>query len=259
MLFLPFYLFTFLLFKDETMIDITIDFETCALPATAAIMSVGAVAWKRYDTENPFFEKSDGLLRYPTFSANVDLRSCFVKGFTFDQKTAEWWSQQSEEAKQALLDDDDGDNPCLPIDVVITDLLGWIKDEVLATLGDTDLCLWAQGTDFDVAILRYAGYKLGIEFNVKHTQFRDHRTYYLDGARLLWEANNMFDHNSVPFSVDWAYGQTQDYQDIADDGAAHDPIFDCKRSIYSTWQMMKRMRVFPIRLSELEKQNVCGS
>ena len=234
MLFLPFYLFTFLLFKDETMIDITIDFETCALPATAAIMSVGAVAWKRYDTENPFFEKSDGLLRYPTFSANVDLRSCFVKGFTFDQKTAEWWSQQSEEAKQALLDDDDGDNPCLPIDVVITDLLGWIKDEVLATLGDTDLCLWAQGTDFDVAILRYACYKLGIEFNVKHTQFRDHRTYYLEGARLLWEANNTFDHNSVPFSVDWAYGQTQDYQDIADDGAAHDPIFDCKRSIYST-------------------------
>lgn len=224
------------------MIDITIDFETCALPATAAIMSVGAVAWKRYDTENPFFEKSDGLLRYPTFSANVDLRSCFVKGFTFDQKTAEWWSQQSEEAKQALLDDDDGDNPCLPIDVVITDLLGWIKDEVLATLGDTDLCLWAQGTDFDVAILRYACYKLGIEFNVKHTQFRDHRTYYLEGARLLWEANNTFDHNSVPFSVDWAYGQTQDYQDIADDGAAHDPIFDCKRSIYSTWQMMKRMR-----------------
>ena len=227
------------------MIDITIDFETCALPATAAIMSVGAVAWKRYDTENPFFEKSDGLLRYPTFSANVDLRSCFVKGFTFDQKTAEWWSHQSEEAKQALLDDDDGDNPCLPIDVVITDLLGWIKDEVLATLGDAELCLWAQGTDFDIAILRYACYKLGIKFTIKHTKFRDHRTYYLEGARLLWEANDTFDHNSVPFSIDWAYRQTQDYQDIADDGAAHDPIFDCKRSIYSTWQMMKRMRAFP--------------
>ena len=63
----------------------------------------------------------------------------------------------------------------------------------------------------------------------------------MEGARLLWEANNTFDHNSVPFSVDWAYRQTQDYQDIADGGAAHDPIFDCKRSIYSTWQMMKRI------------------
>lgn len=241
------------------MIDITVDFETCSLSPTAAIMSVGAVAWKRYDTENPFFEKSDGLLRYPTFSANVDLRSCFVKGFTFDQKTAEWWSQQSEEAKQALLDDDDGDNPCLPIDVVITDLLGWIKDEVLATLGDAELCLWAQGTDFDIAILRYACYKLGIKFTIKHTQVRDHRTYYLEGARLLWLLNDALGHEKVPFSVDWAYKQTQDYQDIADDGAAHDPIFDCKRSIYSTWQMMKRMRAFPIRLSELEKQNACGS
>lgn len=240
------------------MIDITIDFETCSLSPTAAVMSVGAVAWKRYDTENPFFEKSDGLLKYPTYSAHVDLRSCFLNGFTFDQSTADWWAKQSDEAKAALLANDSDDNPCLPIDVVLTELLDGIKD-IQTTLGDTDLCLWAQGTDFDIAILRYACYKLGIEFNVKHTQFRDHRTFYLEGARLLWEANNTFDHNSVPFSVEWAYRQTQDYKDITDEGAAHDPIFDCKRSIYSTWQMMKRLRAFPIRLAELEKQNACGS
>lgn len=224
------------------MIDITIDFETTSLAPTAAIMSVGAVAWKRYDEESPFFGRGDGLLRYPTFSAHVDLRSCFVEGFTFDQSTAEWWSHQSEKAKQALLDYDDGDNPCLPIDIVIADLLGWIKDDVQEALGDTELCLWAQGTDFDIAILRYACYKLGIKFTIKHTQFRDHRTYYLEGARLLWLLNNALDHEKVRFSVDWAYKQTQDYQDIADEGAAHDPIFDCKRSIYSTWQMMKKIR-----------------
>ena len=224
------------------MIDITIDFETTSLAPTAAIMSVGAVAWKRYDEESPFFGRGDGLLRYPTFSAHVDLRSCFVEGFTFDQSTAEWWSHQSEKAKQALLDYDDGDNPCLPIDIVIADLLGWIKDDVQEALGDTELCLWAQGTDFDIAILRYACYKLGIKFTIKHTQFRDHRTYYLEGARLLWLLNNALGHEKVPFSVDWAYKQTQDYQDIADEGAAHDPIFDCKRSIYSTWQMMMKIR-----------------
>lgn len=224
------------------MIDITIDFETTSLAPTAAIMSVGAVAWKRYDEESPFFGRGDGLLRYPTFSAHVDLRSCFVEGFTFDQSTAEWWSHQSEKAKQALLDYDDGDNPCLPIDIVIAALLGWIKDDVQEALGDTELCLWAQGTDFDIAILRYACYKLGIKFTIKHTQFRDHRTYYLEGARLLWLLNNALGHEKVPFSVDWAYKQTQDYQDIADEGAAHDPIFDCKRSIYSTWQMMKKIR-----------------
>lgn len=235
------------------MIDITIDFETTSLAPTAAIMSVGAVAWKRYDEESPFFGKGDGLLRYPTFSAHVDLRSCFVKGFTFDQSTAEWWSHQSEEAKQALLDDDDGDNPCLPIDIVIADLLGWIKDDVQEALGDTELCLWAQGTDFDIAILRYACYKLGIKFTIKQTQFRDHRTYYLEGARLLWLLNNALGHEKVPFSVDWAYKQTQDYQDIADEGAAHDPIFDSRRSIYSTWQMMKKLREFPIKLSEARK------
>ena len=36
---------------------------------------------------------------------------------------------------------------------------------------------------------------------------------------------------------------THDYSALADDeGAAHDPIFDCKRSIYSTWQMMQKIR-----------------
>ena len=29
------------------MLDITLDFETCSLTPTAAVMSIGAVAWQR--------------------------------------------------------------------------------------------------------------------------------------------------------------------------------------------------------------------
>ena len=220
------------------MIDVTFDLETCSLSPTAAVMSIGAVAWKRYGEESPFFYEGDGVLRNSTFSAHVDLRSMFLNGFSFDQSTADWWARQSDEAKAALLDSDNYESPCQPIDVVVTDFFGWIA-YIKQKLGDDELCLWAQGTDFDVAILRYICWKLGIKFQIKHTQLRDHRTFYLELARILWGAAEC---NDEPFSIDKAYALTTDYKDITDEGAAHDPIFDCKRSIYSTWQMMKKIR-----------------
>lgn len=220
------------------MIDVTFDFETCSLSPTAAVMSIGAVAWKRYGKESPFFDEGDGVLRNSTFSAKVDLRSMFINGFAFDKSTAEWWSKQSNEAKAALLDSDSDEAPCQPIDVVVNDFFGWI-DYIKKKLGDDDICLWAQGTDFDPAILRYICWKLGINLAIKHTQLRDHRTFYLEMARILWDAAGV---KEEPFTLDRAYALTTDYKDIADEGAAHDPIFDCKRSIYSTWQMMKKIR-----------------
>lgn len=220
------------------MVDITFDLEACALAPTAAVMSIGAVAWKRYGKESPFFEDGDGVLRNSTFSAHVDLRSMFLNGFTFDQSTAEWWAKQSDEAKAALLENDSDESPCQPIDVVVTWFFEWIQD-VKKKLGDEDLCLWAQGTDFDCAIIRYVCYKLGIKFQIKHTQLRDHRTFYLELARILWDAAEL---NEEPFTLEKAYALTTDYKDITDEGAAHDPLFDCKRSIYSTWQMMKKIR-----------------
>lgn len=221
------------------MIDVTVDLETCALCPTAAVMSIAAVAWKRYGKESPFFDEGDGVLRNSTFSAHVDLRSMFLNGFTFDQSTADWWSKQSNEAKAALLENDCDEQPCQPIDVVVNDLFDWV-DDIRKKLGDEDLCLWAQGTDFDVAILKHICWKMGIKFRVKYTGFRDHRTFYLEMARILWDAA---EPNEEKFTLEKAYSLTTDYKDITDDeGAAHDPVFDCKRSIYSTWQMMKKIR-----------------
>lgn len=220
------------------MIDVTFDWESCSLAPTAAVMSLGAVAWKRYGKESPFFDDGDGVLRNSTFSAHVDLRSMFINGFSFDKSTSEWWAKQSDEAKAALLGNDSDESPCQPIDVVVKDLFGWIA-YIKKKLGDDEICLWAQGTDFDVAVLRYICYKMGIEVEVKYTSFRDHRTFYLEMARIIWDAAKP---NEEPFTIEKAYSLTTDYKDITDEGAAHDPIFDCKRSIYSTWQMMQKIR-----------------
>ena len=214
------------------MIDITLDFETCALAPTAAVMSVGAVAWNRDGDKSPFFN-DNGAVKYPIFSAHVDLRGMFIEGFTFDEKTAEWWKQKSEGAKAAVLESDDDATPCSPIKTVVANLFGWIK-EIKEALHDQDVCLWAQGSDFDIAILRNICYKLGVEVPVHHANFRDHRTFIYEAARLICNARGVFYHPSK------AYDLVDDYKKV-EQGAEHDPVFDCKRSIYSTWQMMKKL------------------
>lgn len=78
-------------------INITFDLETCALCPTAAVMSIGAVAWNTEAEDDPFTE---GLSGEYSFYRHVDLRSSFVEGFTFDSKTSEWWATQNADAKR---------------------------------------------------------------------------------------------------------------------------------------------------------------
>ncbi|MDD6754383.1 MAG: 3'-5' exoribonuclease [Prevotella sp.] len=216
------------------MLDITIDFETCSLCPTAAVMSIGAVAWKRYDETSPFY-----LLKYGTqdptsvFSCHIDLRSMFINGFTFDEKTAAWWKAKTDEAKDSLLSNDSYELPCRPIDVAVKDLFEWAQD-FKKEQGEQDICLWAQGSDFDIAILRHICYKFGIDSPVHHADFRDHRTFIYEAARLICKARGELYNPSKTYDI------VVDYKNV-DEGAEHDPVFDCKRSIYSTWQMMRKL------------------
>lgn len=210
------------------MIDITIDFETCALCPTAAVMSVAAVAWNRDCADTPFYTYEGKQDADYVYMRHVDLRSQFIDGFTFDQATADWWATRDKSAKAALLDNDDL-LPIAPISEVIGDLFAWMKE----LAAGKQIILWSQGTDFDIAILRNICYKYGISIPVNHKNFRDHRTFYLEGARMI------LDRAGEEFDANKAYALVEPYEG---DGAAHDPIFDCKQSIYSTWQMMKHLK-----------------
>ena len=216
------------------MLDITIDFETCSLCPTAAVMSIGAVAWRRDNLYSPFYNLKGGKQDPASvFSCHIDLRSMFINGFAFDEKTAEWWKAKTDEAKASLLSSDSYDLPCRPIDVAVKDLFEWMQDFKKEQY-EQDICLWAQGSDFDIAILRNICYKLNINIPVHYTFFRDHRTFIYEAARLICNARGVFYCSSE------AYDLVEDYKNI-EQGAEHDPVFDCKRSIYSTWQMMKKL------------------
>lgn len=219
------------------MLDITLDLETCALCPTAAVMSIGAVAWDRFNVDTPFIplQKEFPDTQDPScfFSCHIDLRSMYVNNFTFDKKTSEWWKCQSDDAKASVLGSDSYELPCRPIEVAIKDLFDW-AEELRQTRGEDKICLWSQGSDFDIAILRNICYVFNIDIPVHYTNFRDHRTYYLEGARRLCEARE------VDFDQRYAYELVDDYTEGKD--IVHDPMYDCKRSIYATWQMMKKLK-----------------
>ena len=230
------------------MLDITIDFETCSLCPTAAVMSIGAVAWRRDNTASPFYNlKGDKQDPASVFSCHIDLRSMFINGFTFDEKTAAWWKTKTDEAKASLLSSDSYDLPCRPIDMAVKDLFEWMQD-FKKEQGEQDICLWSQGTDFDIAILRYICYKFGIDMPLPHTGFRDHRTFIYEAARLIYKARE------EPYNPSKAYYLVEDYKNI-EKGAEHDPVFDCNRSIYSTWQMMRKLGFLkPIPIQQINNQ-----
>ena len=230
------------------MLDITIDFETCSLCPTAAVMSIGAVAWKRDNETSPFYQLADGTHDPSSvFSCHIDLRSMFINGFAFDEKTAEWWKAKTDEAKASLLSSDSYELPCRPIDVAVKDLFEGMQDFKKEQY-EQDICLWAQGSDFDIAILRNICYKFGIEVPVHYTNFRDHRTFIYETARLIYKAKG---ESYVPSK---AYNLVEDYKNI-EKGAEHDPLFDCKRSIYSTWQLMRMLDCLkPIPTQQISNQ-----
>lgn len=230
------------------MLDITIDFETCSLCPTAAVMSIGAVAWRRDNTASPFYNLKGGKQDPASvFSCHIDLRSMFINGFTFDEKTAEWWKTKTDEAKASLLSSDSYDLPCRPIDMAVKDLFEWMQD-FKKEQGEQDICLWAQGSDFDIAILRYICYKFGIDMSLPHTGFRDHRTFIYEAARLICNASK------EPYAPSKAYSMVEDYKNV-EKGAEHDPVFDCNRSIYSTWQMMRKLNCLePIPIQQISNQ-----
>ena len=221
----------------EKHLDFTIDMETTAMTANAAVMMVAIVPWLRDNDTDPFCNENE-LQPYVGY---VDLRTCVVDGFDFDPATIKWWSERSKAAKEAVTEG-------LPehiADVLVT-MLDYIRDTVAAYQLDS-ICLWSHGADFDIAILRSLckRYDIDIEDTVPHTSFRDCRTVILETALACcsWCGDDIA---TSPQDILRNPGKAYDiYQPLPDryaNGAAHDALYDGIRSSWYTWQALKAMR-----------------
>jgi hypothetical protein len=235
-----------------THIDITFDLETAGRTANCAVMQVAAVAWQRDAEGDPFYE---GDMEHYIYNEHIDLRTCLVDGFEFEPETVAWWSQRSEAAKRAV---------CAglpePVEEVFTSFLHWIEYVVKAT-GANSVCLWCQGSDFDIAILRNIchRYDLHLDDIIAHTQFRDARCIILEAllirARQLYReaiAKAKFMANDVPYPLppvleaDVLRGDSKAYQlfdplpdRYARGSEAHDALYDAMRTSWNTWQALR--------------------
>lgn len=251
-------------------LDFTIDFETCAMTANAAPMQVAIVPWRRDAKENPFVLDDTGQAteeesaRWPEpFVKYVDLRSCVVDGFDFDPETVKWWIEQSERAKEAVCQ-----GFAEPVQDVLISILDYIR-EVVAQYQLDSICLWSQGADFDIAILRNLcrKYDVNLEVDVPHTSFRDCRTLILEAAHAKYrkeikDANKdihggekitdamCIDGCMIPCNPneylehpEKAYRLFDPLPDeYATDGEAHDALYDALRSSWYTWQALKSLK-----------------
>ena len=112
---------------------IMVDLETMGAVPGSAIVSLGAVA----------FDPAAGTLG-ETFYRAISLDSCQRAGLTMDAGTVQWWMQQSDEARLALVR---GDAEALQ------SVLGWFATWFRRQSGQF---IWGHGGNFDEPLLACA-------------------------------------------------------------------------------------------------------
>lgn len=221
-------------------LDITIDFETCAMTANAAVMQVAMVPWLRDNDADPFsFDDMD------IYEGCVDLRTCVVDGFDFDPETIKWWSDRNLKAKEAVTKGEPK-----AVDDVLIGMLNYIR-ELKEKHALTSIFVWCQGMDFDIAILRNLCRKYGVklEEDIPHTSFRDCRTVILEAA--LIEASRSLNGKSTRANgiilpeqiLAGSYDVYKMFDSLPErysaGSEAHDALYDALRSSWNTWQALK--------------------
>ena len=171
----------------KKVVNIALDIETLSRRENAAIISLSAVPFYKYGT-------GDNILKYPfacldeeygkteiePFYEVVNATSCALAGMHFEQATVEFWSKQEDQAKAEFMM-----RPALSIRDVMEGFVNYIL--AIKEQYDVEVCVWAQGTDFDVPIIRNA---IRSVLQIKevpwgHTQVRCGRTWVLEGVELL--------------------------------------------------------------------------
>ena len=212
------------------LIDITIDLETCSTTPNAAIMQLAAVAWDRnHDDSSTLF---NGM---PILNVGVDLRTAVMDGFDFDPSTCRLWHSNKQQVKDVVLNLE-----AHPIKDVVVDFITWIGD-VRQTSGADAVCLWAQGSDFDIAIIRNALAKYGISLPMSQKFFRDARSICLEiGAHLLRNKDiepddALCDMKTYEGSIYDVLTSHYEAPPALNETCVHDALYDACRTAFSTW------------------------
>lgn len=132
---------------------IMLDLETLGTTPGSSILSIGAV---RFSVEEGVTDK---------FYVTINRHSCKLHGLTEDPRTLEWWSQQTEEARQAAFKEEQALQCALQS---FNDFVS--SDSYLGT------AMWGNGAEFDNALLGKAYEVTGVMQPWRFTGSRCYRT-----------------------------------------------------------------------------------
>ncbi len=114
-----------------------LDLETLGKTPGCAILSIGAVEF------DPATEKLGD-----EFYTVVNRASCLSKGMHECPETLDWWARQSPEARKVLAE---AEASRQGIGGALVSFAGYLQK-----YGKRDLCIWGNGADFDVPIIKAA-------------------------------------------------------------------------------------------------------
>lgn len=170
---------------------IMLDLETFGTRPGSVIRSIGAAVFA-----------PRGIGWGATFYQNIDKESCTAVGLTVDPRTEEWWSKQSQAAKNDLLVD--------PKHLIVVANL--FSQWCIANQVEK---VWCHGATFDVVLWAAAVAVIGQDVPWKYNNVRDTRTLYeLTG----------FDVKTVPKI-----------------GNAHNALDDCKFQVHCVQGAIRRL------------------
>ncbi len=135
--------------------NVMIDLETWGTTPGSAIRSIGAVSF------DPYTDKIDD----DTFYFNISDQSCTDAGLIRQPGTVQWWSQQTQQAQDALVTDQK------PLTDVITAFNGWFTMH-------RGVFVWGQGANFDTVLWESAASAVRARVPWRFYNVRDTRTAY---------------------------------------------------------------------------------
>ena len=132
-----------------------LDLETLGTQPGCVILTLGAVKFNPYDTQEP----GPGLYIRP------DVDEQIARGREVQQDTLEWWTQQTDEVREEALGTEDR----IPVEEMYRQL-----NRFLVGVDN----IWAQGPVFDIAILENLYMQYGWPTPWQFWQISDSRTLF---------------------------------------------------------------------------------
>lgn len=220
--------------RDMNIVDVTFDYETLGRGANAAPMQLAAVAWDRNNAGNhPFSGEA--------FNEGFDVRSCMMAGFDIDPETVDWWRRQDDAAKEAILK-----TQATTYNEVLDDFFNWLACVKYHAKADV-VILWAQGTDFDAAMLKNQCRKADIDIDkiIDYQHFADARSFVLQNLEVMNPGTvDMTNPKSMYRLLPSFETLNKDClpESLRNAKCQHDALYDCMRSSWNVWKTMWLIR-----------------